>query len=106
MSSSYRRINPTKRLSNASTNDDLVIESKRERLGSLDSNDSEELRCVHIKKHKSVSFKHNLVEVVNVQKWKRYNVDVSEDRYIWNRNNVNSDKRIEIEPVLCNCTIM
>ena len=48
------------------------------------------------------------MEVVDVQNWKRYNMDVSEDKYIWIHNE-NEDKRIqvkEIEPVLCNCVIM
>ena len=108
MSSLYKHNIPNERLSTASTNDDFVIESKRERLGSLVSNDDEELRCVHIKKHKNVSFKDNFVEVIDVQKWKRYNVDVSVDKYIWIHSE-NESKRIqvtEIEPVLCNCTIM
>ena len=60
MSSLYKHIIPTKRLSTASTNDDFIIESKKERLGSLDRNDHEELLYVHIKKHKSVSFRENL----------------------------------------------
>ena len=34
------------------------------------------------KKHKNVLFKEKFVEVIDVQKWKRYNVDVSEDKYI------------------------
>ena len=108
MSSLYKHINPVKRLSTASTNDDFVIEIKRERLGSLDNNDNEELRFVHFKKHKNVSFKENFVEVIDVQNWKRYNVDVSVDKHIRIHND-NEDKCIqvkEIEPVLCNCMIM
>ena len=108
MSSLCKHNIPIKRLSTASTNDDFVIESKRKRLGSLISNVNEEISCVYFKKHKNVSFKENFVEIVDVQKWKCYNVDVSVNKYMW-IHNMNEDKHIqvkEIEPVLCNCTIM
>lgn len=105
MSSFYNHLIPSKRLSNASTNDDFEIETKRERLGSLDSNDKQ---TIHFKKTKNVSFKDDLVEIVEVQKWKRYNVDVSEHKHILLRQlkMENRVKAPEVEPVLCNCVIM
>ena len=96
----------SKRLSTASTNDDIELETKRDRLGSLDSND---MASIKLPKRKTVSFKADFVEVTDIPSWKRYNVDISVNRYIWQRellqyNNNAEDK--EVESVLCNCTII
>ena len=96
----------SKRLSNASTNDDIELESRRDRVGSLDSNDRASIK---FPKRKSVTFKEDFVEITDIANWKRYNVDISVNKFIWQREllqytNDREDK--EVESILCNCTII
>ena len=97
----------SQRLSNASTNDDIELESRRVRFGSLDSND---MASIKLPKRKSVSFKENFVEITEIQNWKRYNIDVSVSKYIWQRELMHyttESRDKEVDSLLCNnCTII
>ena len=49
-------------------------------------------------KQKKVSFKQNLAEVVNIENWKMYNTDISEDQ----RNNINNSGK---DKTKCACVL-
>ena len=90
-----------KQLSAFSTNSNCTSSEVRTRIDSIES--SKPVLYTKEKKKRKMSFKSLLVEVIEVDCWKEYNMDCSDKAYIWGADK--PDPTPEKETIKCQCIV-
>lgn len=88
------------RISVGSTISQNISEEKSKRFESFDI--SKEVSHTPEKKKKKVSLKMDFVQIINVECWKKYNIDCSENLTFWDQQ---KERNSQKENVKCSCVL-